>query len=70
VDFVEVTSEGDTVGESFDAQGTLVDVWEMRLCVKGSLERVVRPIDAVGARVAAVESQGLRSIHALVGRDE
>jgi hypothetical protein len=69
VDFVKMASERGAVGESFDAQGTLVDVWEMRLDVEDLLERVVRPIGAVGTRVAAAESHGLGVIHGLGERD-
>jgi hypothetical protein len=56
VDLVEMASEGGTVDEPFDAQGTPVDAWEMCLHVKGSLERVVRPIDAMGAGIATAGS--------------
>jgi hypothetical protein len=68
--FVEMASEGDAVGELLDAQGTLVDVWEMRLFVEDTLKGFVGPIDAVDAGVAAAESQGLGLIHALGKRDE
>jgi hypothetical protein len=70
VDLVEVTSEGGAIDEAFDAQGTLVDVGEMRLYVKDSLERVVGPVDAVSAGVAAAGLQGLRLIHVLGESDE
>jgi hypothetical protein len=70
VDFVEMASEGDAVGELLGAQGTLVDVWEMRLFVEDSLKGVVGSIDAVGTGIAAAESQGLGLIHALGKRDE
>jgi hypothetical protein len=56
VDLVKMASEGSAVGESFDAQGALVDVWEMCLHVEGSLERVVRPIGTVNAGVTAAGS--------------
>jgi hypothetical protein len=65
-----MASEGKAIGESLDTQGTLVDVWEMCLFVEISLERVVGPIDAVGAGIAAAESQRLGLIHALGGGDE
>jgi hypothetical protein len=70
VGVVEVASESEAVGKSLDTQGALVDVWEVRLHVEGLLERVVGPIGAVGTRVAAAESQGLRLIHALDGGGE
>jgi hypothetical protein len=70
VGVVEVVSERKTVGEPFDAQGTLVDVREMCLYVEGSLEGIVRPVDAIGAGVAAAESQGLGLMHTLGGGDE
>jgi hypothetical protein len=70
VGVVEMASKRKTVGEPFDAQGALVDVWAMCLLVEGSLEGIVRPVDAVGTRIAAAESQGLRLIHALGRRDE
>jgi hypothetical protein len=70
VDVVEMASESEAVGESFDAQGTLVDVWEVCLYVEVTLKGVVRPIDAVGAGVAATGSQRLGLIHALGGGDE
>jgi hypothetical protein len=70
MDLVEMALEGSTVDEPFDTQGALVDVWEMCLHVKGSLERVVRPIDTVGTGVAAAGSQELRLMHALGGRSE
>jgi hypothetical protein len=54
VDLVKMSSEGGAVGEPFDAQRALVDVWEVCLHVECSLERIVRPIGAVDARVAAV----------------
>jgi hypothetical protein len=65
-----MASERDAVGEPSDAQGTLVDVWEMCLCMEGPLEGVVRPVDAVSTGVASAGSQGLELIHALDGRDE
>jgi hypothetical protein len=65
VDVVEMTPEGETSGESFDTQGTLVDVREMRLYVEGSLEGIVRPVGAIGTRIAAAESQGLGLVHTL-----
>jgi hypothetical protein len=65
-----MTSEGDTIGEVFDAQGALVDVGEMRLYVENSLEGIVGPVDAVSAGVAAAGLQGLRLIHALGGNDK
>jgi hypothetical protein len=63
VDFVEMTPKGSVVDESFDAQGTLVDVWEMCLHMEGSLEGVVGPIGAVGTGIAAAESQELGLMH-------
>ena len=65
-----MASEGKAIGESLDAQGTLVDVWEVCLYVEVSLERVVRPIDAVGTGIAAPESHRLGLIHALGRGDE
>jgi hypothetical protein len=56
VGVVEVTSECETVGEPFDAQGALMDVWAMCLLVEGALEGIVGPIDAVGTGVAAAKS--------------
>jgi hypothetical protein len=56
VGVVEMASEGKAIGESLDTQGTLVDVWEVCLHVEGSLKRIVRPVDTVGAGVAATES--------------
>jgi hypothetical protein len=56
VGVVEVTSERKAVGEPFDAQGALVDVWAMCLFVEGAFEGIVGPVDAMGARVAAAES--------------
>jgi hypothetical protein len=56
VGVVEMASERKTVGESFDAQGTLVDVWAMCLLVEGTFEGIVGPVDAIGTRVAAAES--------------
>jgi hypothetical protein len=64
-----MTPEGEAGGEALDTQGALVDVREMCLCMEGSLEGIVRPIDAVGARVAAAESQGLGLMHTLDGGD-
>jgi hypothetical protein len=69
VGVVEVASERKTVGEPFDTQGALINVREMCLYVEGSLEGIVRPIDAIGARVAAAESQGLGLMHTLDGGD-
>jgi hypothetical protein len=69
VGVVEMASERKTVGESFDAQGALMDVREMCLYMEGSLEGIVRPIGAIGTRVAAAESQGLELMHALDGGD-
>jgi hypothetical protein len=69
VGVVEMASERKTVGELFDAQGALVDVREVCLYMEGSLEGIVRPIDAIGARVAAAESQGLGLMHMLDGGD-
>jgi hypothetical protein len=69
VDVVEMASERETIGKPFDAQGALMDVWEMCLYVEGSLEGIVRPIDAIGARVATAESQGLGLMHMLDGGD-
>jgi hypothetical protein len=51
-----VASEGGAAGESFDAQGALVDVREVCLRMEGSLERVVRPVGAVDAGVTAAGS--------------
>jgi hypothetical protein len=56
VGVVEVASERKTVGESFGAQGALVDVWTMCLLVEGTFEGIVGPVDAIGTRVAAAES--------------
>jgi hypothetical protein len=56
VGVVEMASERKTVGESFNAQGTLVDVWAMCLFVEDTLEGIVGPIDAVGTGIAAAES--------------
>jgi hypothetical protein len=70
VDLVEMVSEGGTVGESLDAQGTLVNVWKMCLRVEGSLERVVRPIDTVCAGVVPARSQKLGLEHALGERSK
>jgi hypothetical protein len=70
VDFVEMASERGAVGEPFDAQGALMDVWEMCLCVEGPLKGVVRPVDTVGTGVAAAESQELGLVHALGRRGE
>ena len=56
VELVEMASEGGAAGESFDAQGTLVDVGEMCLRMEDSLERVVGPVGAVCARVTAAGS--------------
>jgi hypothetical protein len=69
VGVVEVASERKTVGEPFDAQGALVDVWAVCLLVEGAFEGIVGPIDAVGTGVAAVESQGLGLMHILDGGD-
>jgi hypothetical protein len=70
VGVVEMASECKTVGEPFDAQGTLVDVWAMCLLMEGTLKGVVRPVGAISAGVAAAESQGLGLMHALGERDE
>jgi hypothetical protein len=56
VGVVKMASERKTVGEPFNAQGALMDVWAMRLFVEGAFEGIVRPIDAVGTGVAAAES--------------
>jgi hypothetical protein len=56
VDVVEMASERKTIGESFDAQGALVDMWAMCLLVEGAFEGIVGPVDAIGARVAATKS--------------
>jgi hypothetical protein len=53
VELVEMASESGTVGEPFDAQGALVDVWEVCLYMEGLLKGVVRPVDAIGTGVAA-----------------
>jgi hypothetical protein len=58
-----MASERDVVGESSDAQRTLVDVWEVRLHVEGSLKGVVRPVDTVGAGITTAGSQGLVLVH-------
>ena len=60
-----MASEGSAAGESFDAQGTLVDVREVCLRMEGSLERVVRPIGTVDTGIAAAGSQRLGLIHTL-----
>jgi hypothetical protein len=65
-----MTPEGEASGESLDTQGTLVDVREMRLYMEGSLEGIVRPVGAIGAGIAAAESQGLGLMHALGTRSE
>jgi hypothetical protein len=65
VGVVEMASEGKAIGESLDTQRALVDVWEMCLYVEGSLKGIVRPVDTVGAGVAATESQRLGLVHAL-----
>jgi hypothetical protein len=70
VGVVEVASERETVGEPFDTQGTLVDVWTVCLLVEGPLERVVRPVGAVGTGVTATRSEGLGLVHALVRKGE
>jgi hypothetical protein len=70
VGVVEMASERETVGEPFDAQGTLVDVREMCLYVEGSLEGIVRPVGAIGTGVATAESQGLGLMHTLGEGDE
>ena len=62
---MEMASEGKAIGESLDAQGTLVDVWEVCLHVEVSLKGIVRPIDTVGAGIAAAGSQRLGLMHAL-----
>jgi hypothetical protein len=63
-----VASEGSAVGESFDAQGALVDMREVCLRVEGTLKGVVRPIDTVDAGVAAAGSQRLVLVHRPVER--
>jgi hypothetical protein len=70
VDIVEVASEGKAIGEPLDTQGTLVDVWEVRLLVEYPFKGIVRPVDTVGTGITAADSQGLRLIHALGKRDE
>jgi hypothetical protein len=70
VGIVEMASEGKAAGESFDAQGTLVDVREVHLCMGGSLKGFVRPIGAIGAGIAAATSRGSRLIHAPGERDD
>jgi hypothetical protein len=65
VDLVEITSKGGAVGEPFDAQGTLVDMWEVCLRVEGSLEGVVRPVSAVDTEIVVARSQELGLVHAL-----
>jgi hypothetical protein len=69
VGVVEVASERKTVGEPFNAQGALVDVWAMCLLVEGAFEGIVGPIDAMGTGIAAAESQGLGLMHTLDGGD-
>jgi hypothetical protein len=56
VGVVEMASERKTVGEPFDAQGALVDVWAVCLLVEDAFEGIVGPIDAEGAGVTAAES--------------
>jgi hypothetical protein len=51
-----MASERKTVGEPFDAQGALVDVWAVCLLVEDAFEGIVGPIDAEGAGVTAAES--------------
>jgi hypothetical protein len=65
VDLVEMASERGVVGESSDAQRALMDVWEVRLHVEGSLKGIVGPIDAVSAGIAATGSERLGLVHAL-----
>jgi hypothetical protein len=69
VGVVEVASERKTVGESFNAQGALVDVWTMCLLVEGAFEGIAGPIDAMGTGIAAAELQGLGLMHILDGGD-
>jgi hypothetical protein len=65
VGVVEMASERKTVGEPFDAQGALVDVWAVCLLVEDAFKGIVGPIDAVTAGVAAADSYGLGLMHAL-----
>jgi hypothetical protein len=70
VGVVEMASECKTVGEPFDAQGAVVDVWAMCLFVEGAFEGVVGPIDAVGTGVTTTGSERLGLVHALDRKDE
>jgi hypothetical protein len=70
VDLVEMSSEGDAIDEAFDAQGTLVDVGEVRLCVKELLKGIVGPINAVGTGVAVAGSERLGLVHTLDRKDD
>jgi hypothetical protein len=63
VDIVEVASEGKAIGELLDTQGTLVDVWEMRMLVECPFKGVVGPVDTVDTGITAAESQGLVLVH-------
>jgi hypothetical protein len=70
VTLVEMASERGVVSESSDAQGTLMDMREVRLYVEGSLKGVVGPVDAVSAGVMATGSERLGLVHALDRKDE
>jgi hypothetical protein len=50
---VGMLSEGGLIGELSVTQGTLMDVWEVCLCVEGSQDGIVGPKGAIDAEVAA-----------------
>jgi hypothetical protein len=49
---VGMASECGLVGELPVAEGTLMDVWKVCLCMEGSQDRVVRPEGAIDAEVS------------------